>query len=441
MPKADQKKVILPVKASPVFDLDEATQEVSKWLGLGDVSLFDPIPTGMPLIDEALGGGYFPEDLYILAGPQNVGKTAAALQQAKHISQHALAIYVCYEHTVVAMWERLLCQASGDAQGEDIDEEKIEELVTIADIRKAYKEIVQGAAGSGGKYIDQLLEALPNGVKVWQSMTADWKNMWLIQGDGIYTDPETLEAYVEMAKALGHNRIVLFVDYAQRVPVPPQQGIWLDDLQRIDMALRALKSMAMNHRIAVVAVGAADPEGLRLGRIHLENLWGGAVMQYEPDGAIILNRDTTVKDGRVWVRWALEKNRHGPANLEWQHLFLGQVYSFAKVGISVPEEENWQAERMDLRKRYALTENRTLDPGVDYWSVMLGVLQGVFGTDEMNSTAIAGVLDQIQQQQVGAYSLTLSCPKAHLAQAQELRPLLSHLLSGIAKVSATVYFS
>ena len=45
------------------------------------------------------------------------------------------------------------------------------------------------------------------------------------------------------------------------------------------------------------------------------------------------------------MRWAIEKNRHGPSDLEWKHKFFGAAYSFLPDGEPVSEESSWQRER------------------------------------------------------------------------------------------------
>ena len=95
-----------------------------------------------------------------------------------------------------------------------------------------------------------------------------------------------------MAQQMGFARVMLIVDYAQRVPLPPMiGGMELTEAQRIDLVMRGLKGIGMKLGVPILAVAAADAEGLRQQRIHVENLWGPATVQYEPDVALILNRE------------------------------------------------------------------------------------------------------------------------------------------------------
>jgi len=339
---------MLPVHTPAPQDLDEAFHTWAGYIRRGNTALFEPIPTGFIDIDNVLGGGLYAEDLYLLAGKQGVGKTTQMLQMAQHQgrNQH-LAIVLCFEHTEITMLERYICQASGEVDPGN--------PVGMADLREIYKSIVTYYQHSGksldeARLIDELVNEIPKGQEIWALLSEAFRYIWLIKGDPVYTNPAAIDAYVEMAKQEGYGNIVLYVDYLQRVPVPPQHGVWLNTEQRIEHVARALKGIAMRHPIPVVAVAAADADGLRGGRIHLENLWGNATMQYEPDAAIILNVDRS-DNGVEVVRASIEKNRRGRSEVEYRHHFWGAAYRFSPRGVLVPDDESWQGERLQLRRK------------------------------------------------------------------------------------------
>jgi hypothetical protein len=203
--------------------------------------------------------------------------------------------------------------------------------------------------------LDEMLSRLPNGVRAWARLSGRMHNIWLVSGDGLNTDLEALSKYIELAvKHYKRTRIVLFVDYVQRVPVIDTSRA-LEAEERIERVLAGLKGLAMRVSsedavLSVVAVGAVDDEGLRRGRVHLEDLWGNAIMQYEPDVALIGNRDGWDGDGVPIVRWAVEKNRRGRSNLEFRHRYHGAAYWFEPQGRAVEAGESWQPERDELRE-------------------------------------------------------------------------------------------
>ena len=124
----------------------------------------------------------------------------------------------------------------------------------------------------------------------------------------------------------------------------------LTETQRIDRVMRALKGIALRHGVPVVAVAAADAAGLRRGRVHVEDLWGPATVQYEPDVALILNRDEgNGEGGERRVRVSMEKNRHGPSEVEFRHRLYGAQYGLSSHGEAVPPGDSYQAERIGRR--------------------------------------------------------------------------------------------
>ena len=349
MPKTPRGFHLPPFVMAPE-DLEEVALHLEENLAAGREDIFWPIPTGFDPIDHYSGGGLHAGDLTIVGGVQNVGKTALILQMANHIAVHdALAIIICYEHSTVTLWERLLCQNSFVASPD--------EHITMDLLRSAYIETIRERnrnpsefPNNGLHMLDEVLSRLPGGIKAWSELTDRMRNIWLVMGDGVNTDLVSLSRYIELAiQHYNKHRVVLIVDYVQRVPIIDTSRA-LEAEERIERVLAGLKGIAMRTTsqgavLSVVAVGAADDEGLRQGRVHLENLWGNSVMQYEPDIALIGNRDGVNEDGVTLVRWALEKNRRGQSNIEFRHRYYGAAYTFEQSGKRIDYEESWQSER------------------------------------------------------------------------------------------------
>jgi translation initiation factor IF-1 len=335
-------------------DIEEVALKIEGNLELGEEEIFWPIPTGFSTIDRLTGGGLHSGDLNIIGGVQNIGKTALMLQWAQHIaSRHALALVVCYEHDTVTLWERLFCQSSFQERGD--------RHVTTEMLRAAYIEVIRERdklkRENGNQHLhmmDEVLARLDGGVQSWANLSSKMRDIWLMTGDGIHTDIEAIAQYVDLASIhYEKRRIVLFVDYVQRVPVIYTARA-LEAEERIERVLAGLKGLAMRKMsegivLSVVAIGAADEQGLRRGRVHFENLWGNAIMQYEPDVAIIGNRDGWDEDGTPIVRWAVEKNRRGISNIEFKHKYHGAAYWFEEQGEEVERSQSWQAERDELK--------------------------------------------------------------------------------------------
>ena len=339
------ERVILPVGVPRPQTLSEVVGDLDRRLREGRLEDYLPIPTGFTPLDKYLGGGLHAEDLILVGGIQNVGKTVAVLQMARNVAAagRALAVVVCYEHSPLYLLYRLLCMESVD-----LSISQVNGGVTRDVINRAVVERLQRGEQVTFK---GLLNHIPGIQAAWEKISQylDW--LWLVLGDGLRTTVDVLELYVELGKQ-EYRDVVLFVDYLQIIPVRPLPGGELpDDARRISMVMKALKSIALRQRVPVVAVAAADEEALRQQRVHLENLWGPALVQYQPDVAIILNRGTTTEEGaRRTVRWAIEKNRSGPSEVEMEMVLHGPYFAFSPVGRVVTAEESFQAERVALRR-------------------------------------------------------------------------------------------
>jgi hypothetical protein len=336
-------------------ELMQTMDDINNRLTVGDPSWFKPVPTGFPELDRVMQGGCHAEDLILIGGPQNVGKTAKALQLARNIARYGKkALYICYEHSPEVLTERVICQESDEA-GEGI---------SIGSLYAAYLEALTQKQALVEKDpsspIPGMLDVVgkilgPAYYKSVSRIDLYWHNLLLVRGDGLMTHIEAIENYINLVRTHYAESFCLFVDYAQRVPVMPRSGVHLDYLQRIDTVLRGLKSYAIKYHIPIVAVAAADMEGLRKGHIHVENLWGPVTVQYEPDVCIILN---PIRQGLV--RIAVEKNRHGPSDIEWDVDFRGEYYRFGLDWRLVPDGESWQTERGRLLDK-AVTAKETPD--------------------------------------------------------------------------------
>ena len=345
-----KRKSDLPVGAGRPFDLTEAAEMLDKNLALGQTGMFRPMPTGLVGIDQALGGGLHAGDLAILAGVQNIGKTAAVIQFATTFAESdALVIIVEYEHSVTHVLERLMIQNSyvEGFGGQSFNQDQM---------MQAYIDTIQDREQQNifndtkYKSFNKLLSRLPNGVVAWNRLARVQNKIWIVQGDGSITTPDVLSAYVEMGMQYAHSRrMLLIVDYLQRVPVLGKLRQLTTD-ERVEYVFHYLKAKSLHWQdqgwvIPVLGVAAIEAEALRAGRVHMESIIGGAITAYEPDVALIMNKDDRDPDGSPVVRWAIEKNRHGPSDLEWKHKFHGAAYSFLKEGEAVSEENSWQRER------------------------------------------------------------------------------------------------
>lgn len=335
-------KIVLPVGVPEPQTLGSVVNDFDSRLQKGQIEDYLPIPTGFVSLDRYLGGGLHAEDLILVGGIQNVGKTVIALQIARNVARsgRALAIVVCYEHSPLYLLHRLLCLESISVEGTHVG-------VTRDVIGTT---VVKGLQSGERVTFDWLLNHVPGAQSAWHEMSKYLEGLWLVLGDGLKTTVDVLGSYVQLALERGYRDVVLFVDYLQIVPVRPSAtGEQYGDLQRISLVMKSLKTTALQYHVPVIAVAAADEEALRQQRVHLENLWGSALVQYQPDVALILNRGSLAgKEGDRFVRLAIEKNRSGPSEVEMEVVLHGPYYAFDPVGRLVSAEESYQRERVAL---------------------------------------------------------------------------------------------
>lgn len=270
-----------------------------------------PIATDFAELDEILGGGLHPESLMLVGGPPGVGKTIFVMQTARNIaaSGEAIACVVCFEHSEVYLYQRLLCMES--ALGGDI-----ENAITLNEIRAVLE--------SEDASLETLLNRSASAHNAWARFIAYWEQLYLIKGHPSKTTLNVLDTYLSHLKTRG-ERVVLFVDYMQKVPVP-FTGVELTPERQIRIVTEGLKNLALAHHVPIVAVAASDAEGLKHGRVRFQDSWGGASVQYEPDVAVMLNRG----EGNEVVM-SVEKNRMGAADKTFVHQLRGASFLFNAV--------------------------------------------------------------------------------------------------------------
>ncbi len=332
----------LPVGTSLPSNLFEVSAQFDKHLKTGALDDYTPLATGFNPLDEYIGQGLVPESLILIGGPPNVGKTIFALQIARNIAYHHSLVgepnvqtsarkkvgvlYLCYEHTEVYLYHRLLCMESflcglpEEHRGISMDDIR---RVTLMPLE------VDGGQSAG---LEKLLDHLPEAAQAFERTVNYWESLYLLKGDPQKTTTETFSTYLRFMKEK-FDTAVLVVDYLQKVPVMSRGGFIKDPVQ---MVIEALKNISLEFHVPVVAVAAGDEEGLRQMELHFENLWGNASINYEPDIAIMLNptwrKGKRLKQRETEVLFSIEKNRLGPTWVGMLFMLHGKHYAFDPYG-------------------------------------------------------------------------------------------------------------
>ena len=160
------------------------------------------------------------------------------------------------------------------------------------------------------------------------------KRLFFARANGSTTDLREIAARAEqIMETTGHAPVVV-VDYLQKVPVPDGPA---SEEERITVVAEGLKDLALRLQCPIIAIVAAEREGLVAGkRLRVNNLRGSSALAYEPDVILLMNdkydvvaRHHLVFDVgnaerfRSWAVMTIEKNRSGldKIDLEFQKHF------------------------------------------------------------------------------------------------------------------------
>lgn len=302
-------------------------------LSLEDSSVGDTIATGFEPLDQALSGGLRTRDLAVVAGVPGIGKTIVTLQWARNMAVLGYrAAYLCYEHDEHALAARLLSLEVGEASAGDFELRSGPTLAAVKAVALSERRLKDEVD------VDPLLLAAV------KRMEAYSDRLQLIRGSGVHTGLDEIE---EIAKQLKPGA-ALFVDYLQKIPVT-QTG-WTDSERSIRQA-EVLKEMAMEYDIAIVAVVAAEREGLQVRRLRPHQLRGASGLAYEADLILILNEKYLAVSKRhsaydpvqaeTFHRSAIltiEKNRSGQSGLDLEFVKDFAHFRFHPRGKFVEEQ-------------------------------------------------------------------------------------------------------
>lgn len=345
MPQSEQRKqrgVHAPRSLAQVL------READRMVVQGDLDAYLPIPTGFDQIDRMIGGGLRRSELVLLGGAQGIGKTICALQMARNLAlnEGIYSFYISYEHTETHLLNRLLCMESIDPTSDDYQSGvRLKDLYNIIVARRA-REWVRHDETLGLK---QILEENPKTAKALRTINQYADRLILVKGSPAVTTLNTIREMTRQIADACDGKVALFIDYLQKVAIYPEKAV--DENDKVTIIVEGLKDIAMSLNIPVLAIVAADREGLRSKRLHLYHLRGSSALDYECDIAIIMNNKYHIlaKDHiafnpykaesyRDWVIFTLEKNRAGRAMIDVEFQLKAQFFCFNPRGNVVEQK-------------------------------------------------------------------------------------------------------
>lgn len=376
--KTDNKLTLKSGRVHPVPFSEQIQKVTDKFKDLKPEN-FEPVPIGIPWLDEVFSGGRHPANMYLLLGKQNVGKTTDVIQELRHVAKWSqenekpyISLFLSFEHSEWDLFTRLLCVESwiisSETEGDDpLDYELVNEAVYQALVMKEKEEIDPNG------FFDAFLQGLPDiAYQAYAGIQAYAEHFSLYHASRTYTSISEIKKIVAQMKNKGMVPY-LMVDYLQSMP-PPDEMITMD-LTRpgsrdriVGVNIQKLASLSEDERIPVLAVSSIDKDALKdRAPVHLEDADGDQVIPFTIDGAVVLNPDqadsnkgnennkekVSLNPGDRYIRRAVEKNRnHGPSGDEHRHILRGGSFYIEPKGELVKAEESYQSTRVrDTLKR------------------------------------------------------------------------------------------
>jgi replicative DNA helicase len=295
-------------------------------VSVGAVDQYQPVPLGFTPLDKTIGGGLRAGELLLIGGAQGTGKTTMAVQMARNIvlGGQASALYICFEHDEEYLLNRIIAMESVMGQLPATSGG-----IKLQDVRR---EILGTWLATGGGDAD--LGTNPRLKPALDRLTRYGQNLYLLRGSQTTSTVENMRALVQRYKELsGDRRLVVFVDYMQKVPVIPDPAT---ETEKVTTIVNGLKDVALSLDVPMISIVAADKEGLKAARLRNHHLRGSSAINYEADIILILNEKYNIvakvniefnpyqaQRFREWVVVSVEKNRGGQhsVDLEFQKHF------------------------------------------------------------------------------------------------------------------------
>jgi len=303
--------------------LRSVMEETSGLLRAGEVTGATIWPSGFAALDKALTGGFRSGELILLAGPQGLGKTTFALQAIRNlIAAHHNAVYFSFEHDNHTLLERLIAIEAAEVAGQS--------AVPLHHVRHAFE-----ARDDSAQTLEARFAGTEGGVEAVQALESYAGRLHLHRSKGSDTDIEAIREVIETIREDTGQPSFVVVDYLQKVHVGA--AAHLSEDERVTLVVEALKDLALDLSVPVLAIVAADKSGLAPGkRMRVQDMRGSSALAYEPDVVLILNNKFDVvarhhlmynlanaESFKSWVVLTIEKNRGGvdKVDLEFRKRF------------------------------------------------------------------------------------------------------------------------
>ena len=307
----------------------------------GKLGEYQPVPLGFTPLDKTIGGGLRPGELLLIGGAQGTGKTTMALQIARNVaaSGQASVLYLCFEHDEAYLLNRLIALESAL-----VHMPQKAGAIKITDVRKE----ILGTWSADGADAPNLANN-PRLRPALDRIARYGQNLFLLRGSATASTISNIRALVQQHRELaGDRRLMVIVDYLQKVPQFPESTT---EAEKVTYVVNGLKDIALAEEVPLIAIVAADKEGLKASRLRNFHLRGSSAINYEADIIVILNEKYQIvakvniefnpyqaQRFRDWVIVSIEKNRSGQDNVDLEFEKHFEYSCFDPNGRTVQEK-------------------------------------------------------------------------------------------------------
>jgi replicative DNA helicase len=307
----------------------------------GQVGDYQSVPLGFTPMDKTIGSGLRPGELLLIGGAQGTGKTTMALQMARNVASggQANVLYLCFEHDEQYLLNRLIAMESALAH--------LPHKTGAIKIQDVRKEILGSGMSDGGAGPN-----LANNPRLRPSLDRLARyghNLFLLRGSQTASTIDNIRMLVQQHRDLsGDRRLLVVVDYLQKVPQIPEPE---NETEKVTYVVNGLKDIALSEGVPMIAIVAADKEGLKASRLRNYHLRGSSAINYEADIILILNEKYNIvakvniefnpyqaQRFRDWAVVSVEKNRGGQDNVDLEFEKHFEFSCFDPSGRTVQEK-------------------------------------------------------------------------------------------------------
>lgn len=302
-------------------DKHTATSMIEDFLNTVMSRKYEPIPTGIAGIDNAIGGGFLRESLVLLGAAPGAGKTALTQWICENMARHGVP---CLYLNLEMSRDQLLARSiSRIAQQHGC-------TINAIDVLKGYQ------------WTEEQMSAVMQALEEYNREIAPRMQY---NPDGVNSNLDSILGYIEAeakkAESAEQPVPAVILDYLQIVTGKERE----DDVAVMKRAVSSLKKFAIKYHTFVYLIIAHNRESNKSGTVTMESGRDTSALEYSADlqlglaytkcltrnGEKCKTKDMLTQDERQFITLVVTKGRFCASCAEVDLHFDGKTMSFSEV--------------------------------------------------------------------------------------------------------------